>query len=217
MISLRDIGGAVILSALAAGCASSAQPPRILLLESDTYGCGAAPGLGCGLALAPVLEAIEQVEGVDTSRVSWDGRYFRIDLLPGVDRDRVAREVETLLDGEERQLAASDSSVDLSRDWFDSHETISLSRYEAGVIAADVMAELMEQVGLDSDEQGRLQTLLRDEVERAFERAHAAGGGVSRLWEQLPQARADFEGQLDFLSDEQRAQVATYLAHAFDE
>ena len=53
---------------------------HIVVLESDAYACGAEPGLGCGLALAPALSALDELEGVAESRVSWDGRLFRLEL-----------------------------------------------------------------------------------------------------------------------------------------
>ena len=39
-----------------------------------------------------MLEQIDTLEGVEESSVSWDGRYFRIELVPGSDPERVAAE-----------------------------------------------------------------------------------------------------------------------------
>ena len=59
----------------------------------------------------------------------------------------------------------------------------------------------------------RLHAVLREELERAFEQAHAAGGGVYRLREQLPVAWPRFEARLtEFLTPEQCERVAAIVA-----
>ena len=97
-----EIATAVLL----ASCAAPGGP-RFVLLESESYGCGAVEGLGCGLAIAPVLDEIDGLEGVAESSVSWDGRYFRIEVLPGADPDHVASAAAGLLEGEACCVTAS--------------------------------------------------------------------------------------------------------------
>jgi hypothetical protein len=137
----------VTCAVLLSSCAAPAGGGRVLYLESEGYGCGAAPGLGCGLALAPVLAALDEVPGV---------------------------------------------------------------------LAADFARDIAAAVTLDATARERLQAELRVGFEQAFERAHAAGGGVERLWEQFPQSRRDFEQRLAFLSAEQRAGVSAFLDEAFE-
>ena len=124
-----------------------------MILESESYGCGAAEGLGCGLAIAPVLEQIDTLEGVEESSVSWDGRYFRIELVPGSDPDRVAAEAASLLEGEACCVTASRGKAKPAEadQWFNSEETLALSRHEASVIASDLMAEVQAEVELEPD------------------------------------------------------------------
>ncbi len=199
-------------SLLLAGCAATSDSSRFVLIESSSYGCGAAEGLGCGLAIAPVLGAMDELDGVAESSVSWDGRTFRIEVLPGADPERVATAAAALLEGESCCVTAPRGQAARRPDeWFNAEQTQELSRHEAGVIAADFAAEITSEVVLEAGQAERLHDVLREELELAFERAHSAGGVVPRLWEQLPQARAGFESRLDFLTPDQKALVTALL------
>jgi hypothetical protein len=206
----------VTCAVLLSSCAAPADGGRVLYLESEGYGCGAAPGLGCGLALAPVLAALDELPGVLASSASWDGRYVRLALRPDADEARVFAAAASLLEGTERRVAASQVPDAVGRAWYGSQETVALSRHEAGVLAADFARDIAVAVTLDATARERLQAELRVGFEQAFERAHAAGGGVGRLWEQFPQARRKFEQRLTFLSAEQRAGVSAFLDEAFE-
>lgn len=202
-----------------AGCAAPSGW-RFVLLESESYGCGAAEGLGCGLAIAPVLHRIDDIEGVAESSVSWDGRLFRIEVLPGVDRERVVAEASALLEGEPCCVTASRGKATPAQPdhWFNEEQTVALSRHEAGVIASDFFTRIAAEITLDDDLAERLQAVLREELERSFEQAHASAGGVNRLWEQLPAAWPRFEARIaEFLTPEQSEQVSAILARELDE
>ena len=200
-------------------CASSSRS-RYVLLESESYRCGAAEGLGCGLALAPKLEELDALEGVAESSVSWDGCTFRIELLPGADPERVTSAAEAKLEGEAccvtepRGQAASAQG----ERWFNAEQTVALSRHEASVIAAGFSAAVGAEVPLEEQSAERLHAVLREELEAAFERAHAAGGGVQRLREQLPGAWPRLEARLaEFLTPGQQEQVLAVLAREVEE
>jgi hypothetical protein len=199
------------LAGLLAGCAAAPASERLVLLETDAYACGAAEGLGCGLALAPALTALDEVEGVAESRVSWDGRYFRIDLLPGADAERVAAAAGNALEGSERRLPASDLPGGAGAGWWNAAGTVELSRYEARVLAERLTAGIAQEQELPAETRQQLSTFLHAELKQAFEQAHAAGGGIERLREQVPQRRADLASRLDFLTAAQRAEVLGYL------
>lgn len=209
----------VACTALLAACATSTAGTRFVVIESDSYGCGAVDGLGCGLAIAPVLDKMDQLDGVAGSSVSWDGKYFRIEVLPGFDPDRVATAASSMLEGEACCVTAprGQARPGAPDQWFNSKQTLALSRHEAEVLASDFATEVAAEVALDAKTSERLHVVLHEELERAFERAHAAGGGVHRLWEQLPQTRASFESRLDFLGTEQREQVLACLDRKLEE
>lgn len=206
----------VLVSALLVSCASSPERGGALFLESDGYMCGAEAGLGCGLALAPVLEQIDELPGVAGSEATWDGRLFRIELDPGAHRARVAAEAKAVLGAQGTASVSEVGSSSAGRDsgtrWFDAEETIQLSLHEAGVLARSWSAGIRSEVQLDGADAERLEDLLRAELEAAFTKAHEAGGGLHRLMEQAPAARPRLEERMvDFLTAEQRAAVLAFL------
>lgn len=203
---------------LLAACATPA--PRYVLLESASYGCGAADGLGCGLAIAPVLHEIDALDGVAGSSVSWDGRTFRVEVEPGADPERVGAAAAALLDGEaccvtESRGQAASGEPD---HWYDEQGTVALSRHEASVIAAHYASTIAAEVALEPATAERLHAVLREELEHAFEQAHAQGGGVHRLMEQLPESWPRFEARMaEFLTPEQSEQVSAIVARELGE
>ncbi len=201
------------------GCTTSSASDCFVVLESDSYGCGAAEGLGCGLAIAPVLVAIDELDGVAESSVSWDGRYFRLEVHPGADPDEVALAAAGLLEGESCCVTAPRGKASPAKpdEWYNAEGTLALSRHEAGVIASDFASKIAAEITLEPARAERLHTVLREELERSFERAHAAGGGVHRLWEHLPQARADLESRLDFLTSDEKSRVLAVLDRELEE
>jgi len=204
---------------LLAGCASTGSS-NFLILESQSFGCGAVEGLGCGLALAPVLQSLDELDGVLESRVSWDGRTFRLELEPGADSGSVVVAAAELLECEACCVTTprGEAAPAPAGRWFDREETVALSMHEAGVIAADFASEITAEVELDPAPAERLHALLREELEHAFRSAHEAGGGVARLWEELPSAWPRFEARLaEFLTPEQVQQVTTIVRREMDE
>ncbi len=207
---------------LLVGCASAPARESFLLLETPDYGCGAVEGLGCGLALAPVLARIDALPGVDRARTSWTGRYVRIALRSGTDPDEVAPAVAAVLGENAHRVkggmlrASTAEMVDVDR-WLDSAETVELSRAEARHLAGDFVRDIAGDLSFDEATSRRLAPILESELASAFERAHAAGGGVHRLWEQFPEARRRFEERLaGVLSEDDRARVTGWLARALD-
>jgi hypothetical protein len=198
---------------LLAGCATGAASGRVVVLESDSYGCGAVEGLGCGLAIAPVLETMDRLDGVAESSVSWDGRTFRIEFARGADPERVAAEAAELLEGEACCVTPprGKAKPGTPDEWFDSRRTVALSRHEADVLAAEFVEAVSAETALDAEASERLHAVTREELRQAFERAHAAGGGVERLHDQIPEARARFAARLEFLAPERRDQVLAAL------
>ena len=205
----------LLLSALlAAACAAvTSDRTGVVVLESQDYACGAEEGLGCGLRLAPLLADLDQVDGVVESRTSWDGRMLELWLAPGADPERVARDAAAVVGGNSLRVdAAAREGVER---WFDSAQTVDLSRHEAGVLAARFSAELAAEAGVDPATASQVEEILREELTLAFERAHAAGGGLERLWPEVAAARATFEPRVaPLLSEEQRARLGAYLDRA---
>jgi hypothetical protein len=205
---------ALLLVPLAACSLFGSKREPFLVLESGSYKCGASDGLGCGLAIAPALMRLDALEGVRESCVSWDGRWFRLQLEPGADADRIADEAETILEGPEQRVAAEDAPGE-EAGWWNAEGALELSLHEASELAADFTADIAAAAELDDTKRDQVGALLREELAHAFERAHAAGGGIPRLWQQLPAARAAFDRRLDFLTALEKSKVSEFLDRAF--
>lgn len=205
---------ALALALVVGGCAATRARAPLVVLQSSAYGCGAEPGLGCGLELAPVLERLDEIEGVETSHVTWDGRHFRLALQQGADEQRVVDWAIAVLEGGDvRRVDERWEHEELEdhRRWFDAEETLALSRHEAGVLAQQHASALGTELALDAQSSAQLLALLRAVLLRAFEQAHAQGGGLHLLHANLLEAREHFEQGLGFLHPGQRARVADYL------
>jgi hypothetical protein len=166
---------------------------------------------------------MDALEGVEESRVSWDGRFFLIELDPTADAGRVAEgALSALLPGAAR-LAPEDEAVQVAsfrrgERWLNRAESVDLSRHEAGVLAAQFAAPLSAEIGLDPERAGQLESVLREELLRAFDRVHAAGGGLERLQTEWPDLRRRFESRVaEFLDAGERARVAEILDQHFAE
>jgi hypothetical protein len=200
-----------VVAAFVAACASAPHGEPVVFVAADGYACGAAEGLGCGLALAPVMAEIDRLEGVAECRVAWNGRRFRIVLDRGADGARVANAVAARLEGRfDPDASAANEDV-----WLNATETIELSRYEATRIAAEHAGEIATELALAPEASRKLESVMLEELTVAFERAHAAGGGVDRLWEQWPDAERRFQARLpSFLTPEQCTRVSAILARS---
>jgi hypothetical protein len=215
-LTARGLLAALLVVSLPACSVLGGKREPFLVLESASYKCGASEGLGCGLAIAPALARLDALDGVQESRVSWDGRWFRLQLEPSADADRVAVEAQAILEGPEQRVDAKDAPGE-NAGWWDADGTLELSLHEASELAADFTADIAAAAQLDEPKREQLGALLREELAHAFERAHAAGGGVPRLWEQLPAARAAFEQRLDFLTALEKSKVSEFLDRALGE
>jgi hypothetical protein len=77
--------GTVVL--LLAACAATGGT-RFVRVDPDAFRCAAAEGPGCGLASAPKLAAIDQLDGVVASSASWTGWRSWIDVEAGPEPER---------------------------------------------------------------------------------------------------------------------------------
>jgi hypothetical protein len=212
----RNSRAARLLALAALLLPACAAPPSggaaFLYFETEAYACGAEENLGCGLALQPALSRLDVLDGVAASSVSWDGRFVRVELQQGADAGRVAAAVATELEGDEKLLPEAPDEG--GPGWLDVNRCLELSLHEAGVLARQYAGELAASAAVGQPASYQLESVMREALEQAFRRAHAAGGGVPRLREELLAGRTEFESQLGFLSAEQRALVLAGLDEA---
>ena len=141
--------------------------------------------------MAPVLASLEAVEGIEEAKVDHSGRYFLLVLELGVEADEVlARARRWLSDAERAETSVEASLVEGYRRgarWFGPQDVDELSREEARHLAECEGAVAAQALGLDAARAAKLVTVLEEELARAFERIHAAGGGLGE------RAAAQFE------------------------
>lgn len=128
-----------------------------------------------------MLARLDEIAGVSESRVDWTGKKFLLALEPGIDRERVTvAAVEVLGAGaqvlDEDETRGVVASYRKGEEWMKAGETLRLSRFEAGVIARRYAGEAAQELGLGTEATGKLLAVFEREIERAFERTHAAGG-----------------------------------------
>ena len=158
-----------------------------------------------------MLARLDEIPGVKESRVDWTGRRFLLTLETSSSPSRVADEAASALGEGAEVLGENDTEAavaDLRRgeSWMRAGETLQLSRHEAHVLARRHGEEAARAIGLSDDATRKLVALLESELDRAFERTHAAGSGA-RVQDEISAAVArTVDAARGFLSaDEQLA------------
>jgi hypothetical protein len=154
---------------------------------------------------------LDEIPGVAESRVDWSGRRFLLALEPGSSASKIAEEAASTL-GEGAIVLDADATRDAVADlshgeaWMRAGETLQLSRHEAHVLARRHGEEAARAIGLSEDATKKLVALFEAELDRAFERTHAAGSGA-RVQDEISAAvERTVDAARAFLSaDEQRA------------
>ena len=165
-----------------------------------------------------MLARLDQVPGVEESRVDWTGRYILLRLKADADDGRVTTEAaSTLGDGATRlDRAAESQKLETYRSgepWLRAGETLRLSREEARVLARRFAGKAAGDAELTDEESRRVAKILEEEFAAAFDRIHASGEKPDRRF------RAEWSTVLEratvrtnaFLSKDRVARVAESL------
>jgi len=164
-----------------------------------------------------VLASLDEIEGVRESRIDHGGRHFLFVLEPGVDPALVEEKARALLPDAHRPDARAEgefvAGFRRGDRWLASGETRELSREEAHILAERQAKESAELLGLDEARARKLAVVLDEETAAAFDRIHAAGGGLG------PDARAEFrkgalrvvERSRAFLREEEVSKLRAHL------
>lgn len=79
------------------GRSDASEPARQIIFKVDGLTCPAVKGIGCGHRLAPVLERLDKVDGVQASSTNYTGTLIRVSVAGAADRVQVAEEVRKVL------------------------------------------------------------------------------------------------------------------------
>jgi hypothetical protein len=129
-----------------------------------------------------VLASLKEVEGVEEAKVDHSGRYFLLVLEPGAEPRRAVDDARRWLEDAERVEPSFEATLlDGYREgekWFGPRDAEQLSREEARHLAEREGRAAAAALGLDAERAEKLVRVLEEELARAFERIHAAGGGL---------------------------------------
>ena len=129
-----------------------------------------------------MLASLQEVEGVAEAKVDHSGRYFLLVLEPGAEPRRAVEQARRWLEDAERVEPSVEAAlVEGYRDgerWFGPRDAERLSREEARHLAESEGRAAAAALGLDAERAEKLVRVLEQELARAFERIHAAGGGL---------------------------------------
>ena len=152
------------------------------------------------------------------SRVDHSGRYFLLALDRDANTDRIVeRARDTLADARRPEDRVETELIESYRRgdrWMRAGETARLSREEAHILAARHASDAASHLGLDEGKAQKLAAVMDEETVAAFDRIHAAGGGLGPKAQHEFQdgARRVIERSRSFLSEEEVARLSEYIA-----
>ena len=163
-----------------------------------------------------MLARLDEIPGVAESRVDWTGKRFLLSLEGVANKGHVEAEASSalgegarLLDGDEVREVLD--SYRKGEKWMRAGETLTLSRFEAGVLAKRYGNEVAADLGLDEEATRKLVTLFEQELNRAFDRTHAGQGIEAVPAEFAAAAKRILESSAGFLDPQQQSALADYL------
>jgi hypothetical protein len=137
------------------------------------------------------LASLDEIHGVKESRVDHDGVYFLFALEPDASASDVVESAREFLPDARRPPASTEAELVESyrrgATWLRAGDTRELSREEAHILAKRHAEQAAQAIGLDAAKQAKLLAILDEETAAAFDRVHAAGGGLGAG------SRKDFE------------------------
>jgi hypothetical protein len=159
---------------------------------------------------------LDEIHGVAESRVDWTGTRFLLTLEGDATKSRIGELAASTL-GEGARLLDNDEVRDVldsyrkGETWMRAGETLRLSRFEAGVLAKRYGNEAAAEMALGEEEKRKLVSLFEQELDRAFESAHAGEGIKAVPAEFEAAAKRILDSSAGFLNSEQQASLADYL------
>lgn len=165
-----------------------------------------------------MLARIDEIDGVEESRVDWTGRFFLVRLRESVRPQRVEPLILEILGENARRVPADLEQQCLSayrqgEPWVRSGETLLLSLAKPEILAERFASRAGRESGLEEGASTRLREVLREEIGAAFESLDRGEGPrpgrLRAAWEAMLDRTA--ERVADFLAPPQREVVLKIL------
>jgi copper chaperone CopZ len=146
------------------------DPDRQIVFTVQGLACPAVKGIGCGHRLAPVLERLNKLEGVEASSANHTGTMLRVSVKTAAEREKVAAVVEKDLAADKRQpnrLTADELRKALKAETWRGQERVrELSAIEFRKLALDRVEAFSKSEKLADDVSAKLLSVAEKEWDR---------------------------------------------------
>jgi hypothetical protein len=198
------------------GNAQPIDPERQIVFKVQGLKCPLVRGIGCGHMLGPVLQRLDQIDGVEASSANHTGTLLHISVKPDANREQVANAVKADLTTDKRnpsRLAADELRKALSSEvWRGVHEIGQLSAIEFRKLNLDYVKAFAEAEKLRVEVSDKLIKLAEREWDRLAKEASAKEADLlphQINWRNRSQQFADAvaERSTEWLSPDQRQRL----------
>jgi hypothetical protein len=172
--------------------AKPGDPERQIVFKVEGLTCPAVKGIGCGHRIAPVLERLDKIDGVEASAANYTGTMLRITAKAGADREKVAEVVQKDLTADKRTptRTTGDGLTKALKDeeWRGIDRIGQLSATEFRKLNLDRVKAFTDEEKLNKDGADKLLKLAEEEWDRLAKGVDAKEGGK-------PPHKADWKGR----------------------
>ena len=185
------------------------DPERQVVFAVKGLTCPAVKGIGCGHRIAPLLERLDKIEGVETSSANGTGTMIRIVLKSGADREKAVKAVRKDLTTDKRDPTRIADDVLpkalKSEEWRGIDRIGQLTAAEFRKLNIDRVKVFADEEKLDKDVADKLVKSAENEWDRLVLSADGKDGN-------RPPHRTDWTGRCDQFAGMVVEQVKELLA-----
>lgn len=130
------------------------DPNLQAVFRVDGLACPAVKGVGCGHALAPVFERLDQLEGVQSVSTNWTGTELRVIAKSANELEQAATAVFTELKSaghEPIKLSDEEFTKALNQRWWDAADVSELSAHEFETLMNSFLEMYAQREDLDEE------------------------------------------------------------------
>jgi copper chaperone CopZ len=165
--------------------AKQIDPERQIVFTVKGLTCPAVKGIGCGHRLAPVLERVDKIDGVEASAANYTGTLLRISVKAEANREKVTAAV--------RQVLAENNPVALAGDalkktalqkeqWRETRRVGELSAIEFRALALYRIMTFAQAEKLNKETTDKLVKMAQDQWDRLAQEAKKANATRPEDW-----------------------------------
>ena len=174
--------------------AKPGDPARQIVFAVEGLTCPAVKGIGCGHRIAPVLDRLDKIDGVEASSANYTGTMLCITVKAGADREKVAEAVQKDLAMDKRTptRTTGDGLTKALKDeeWRGIDRIGQLSATEFRKLNLDRVKAFTDEEKLNKDVVDKLLKLAEEEWDRMAKAVDTTEGSK-------PPHKADWKGRCE--------------------